>query len=728
MDARGKVDVDLEHVRVPGKTRRNVTTIDNTGESVLDPDGTPATADADLVLRTRSGDKDAFGELWFRHYRSGTTVARAVSSTIDPDDLVQEAYARIYQSILRGGGPTGSFRAYLFTSIRNTAAAWGRSAHEHTIDLAETIEDPSTSNEAAEAALDRSLTHRAFRSLPTRWQEVLWYTEIEDMKPAEIAPLLGMRATAVAQLAYRAREGLREAWIQAHLQSAEEGSDCQWTIERLGAHARETVSRRDLRKIEEHLAGCARCTIVAAEAKAVSSRLALVLLPLTLGAVGAAGYLASLQGGGVPAVALAAGAGAATPAAFAPAALAPGAAVNASGAGLTGGTAAGGSAVGGTAAGGTAVGGSTAAAGSLVAAGSTAAGSTATVASGAAVAAGVAATAAAAGGGVFSGLGVITGVAATAAVLVGSSVTASLATPDTSRLADGSSDVVAVADAPSDDPTAAVLGADGTARDEIGDGSISLLPAGVPSLASASVSIDGTQPTFSLSVSGQPGTVVEVLLNGAVKSVAVLDDGGTGGASFQPNYGNLVSDALVQLRYRAGELVGESLTVRLSELADLGPLLLAMKPLEPTAPPVDEADDHGNGPTTNSGNGPTANNGNGPATTSGNGPATNNGNGPTTNSGKAHGKGSSGTGSTGTDSTGTDSTGTDSTGTATTGTATTSGETGTEDTATTDVSTDDTTVSSTTSGSKAPNGSGKAATTTGTDAVADSGVAPDDEE
>ena len=80
--------------------------------------------DADLVLRTRSGDTAAFGELWRRHYRSGITVARSVTSTLDPDDLVQESYTRIYQSILKGGGPTGSFRAYLFTSIRNSAAGW----------------------------------------------------------------------------------------------------------------------------------------------------------------------------------------------------------------------------------------------------------------------------------------------------------------------------------------------------------------------------------------------------------------------------------------------------------------------------------------------------------------------------------------------------------------------------------------------------------------------------
>ncbi|MGU3644174.1 RNA polymerase sigma factor [Microbacterium sp. C23T] len=262
-------------------------------------------ADADLVLRTRSGDTDAFAELWRRHYRAGVTVARNMTSSLDADDLVQEAYTRIYHSIVHGGGPTGSFRAYLFTSIRNTAAAWGRARRETAYEELDGVEDPSGAEHESEAALDRGLTHQAFRSLPTRWQEVLWYSEIERMKPAEIAPLLGMKPTAVAQLTFRAREGLREAWIQAHLRSVADGSDCQWTIERLGAYSRLNLGRRDHAKLEQHLGRCVRCSIVASEAKEVSSRLALVLLPIALGAVGTAGYLATVQGGGTSLVALA---------------------------------------------------------------------------------------------------------------------------------------------------------------------------------------------------------------------------------------------------------------------------------------------------------------------------------------------------------------------------------------------------------------------------------------
>ena len=81
-----------------------------------------------------------------------------------------------------------------FWSCEACPTGWGRARRETTIDELETVADPDAEAHATDDALDRSLTTQAFRSLPSRWQEVLWYTEIEQMKPAEIAPLLGMMA------------------------------------------------------------------------------------------------------------------------------------------------------------------------------------------------------------------------------------------------------------------------------------------------------------------------------------------------------------------------------------------------------------------------------------------------------------------------------------------------------------------------------------------------------
>lgn len=259
-------------------------------------DAVPEQSDTDLVASARDGDEEAFAELWRRHAAAGRTVARSFS-TEDPDDVVAEAYLRILAAVRNGNGPTTGFRPYLFTTIRSVAAGWGQRRREHPLEDAESIPDPSTTEAASMDALDRSLTVTAFRSLPERWQEVLWYTEVEQMTAAAVAPLLGLTPNGTAALAYRAREGLRQAWIQAHIAASPEGSEHRWTTERVGAYSRGGLGKRDTARIERHLAECTKCSIVAAEARNVGSRLTLVLLPLLLGVGGAAAYAATVREG-----------------------------------------------------------------------------------------------------------------------------------------------------------------------------------------------------------------------------------------------------------------------------------------------------------------------------------------------------------------------------------------------------------------------------------------------
>lgn len=251
------------------------------------------TSDQALVEATRAGDQRAFAELWRRHYRSGARVARQFTSSIDADDLVAEAYTRIYQRVLAGGGPNGAFRPYLYTTIRNIASTWGGSRREVQVDDLTEFEDPTTVEDPAAVALDRTLTVRAFRTLPDRWQSVLWYTEVEGMDPHEVAPLMGMTANGVAALSYRAREGLRKAWLQAHISEATGSGECQWAMSKLGDHTRKGLGARDKDRMEFHLATCAKCSIISEEVGEVGSRLALVMVPLLLGGVAGGTFLAS---------------------------------------------------------------------------------------------------------------------------------------------------------------------------------------------------------------------------------------------------------------------------------------------------------------------------------------------------------------------------------------------------------------------------------------------------
>jgi RNA polymerase sigma factor (sigma-70 family) len=251
------------------------------------------TSDESLVLLARAGDRSAFAELWQRHARSGIRVARQFTSSSDADDLVSEAYVRIYQRVLAGGGPEGAFRPYLYTTIRNLASRWGQSNKSINVDDIGEFEDVVEGDDPATIALDRTLTARAFRSLPERWQSVLWYTEVEGMDPHEVAPILGLSANGVAALSYRAREGLRKAWLQAHVSDATASGECRYTIERLGDYARNGLTSRERMRVDEHLATCSKCTIISEEVDEVGSRLALVMLPLILGGVVGGLFLAS---------------------------------------------------------------------------------------------------------------------------------------------------------------------------------------------------------------------------------------------------------------------------------------------------------------------------------------------------------------------------------------------------------------------------------------------------
>lgn len=259
-------------------------------------------SDESLIAVARGGDRGAFAVLWQRHARSGLRVARQFTSSLDADDLVAEAFTQIYRQVLSGGGPDGSFRPYLYTTIRNLARRWGRTSRDISTDDLDEFEDPDTEGDPIVAALDRTFTVRAFRSLPERWQSVLWYTEVEGLDPHEVAPLLGLSANSVAALSYRAREGLRKAWLQAHVSDTSEADDCRWTIAHLGDYSRSELSVKAAERVAAHLTGCEHCSIIAEEVDDVAARIALVMLPLILGGVAGG---AMLTGAAVPSGAVA---------------------------------------------------------------------------------------------------------------------------------------------------------------------------------------------------------------------------------------------------------------------------------------------------------------------------------------------------------------------------------------------------------------------------------------
>ena len=257
-------------------------------------------SDAELISSVRGGDVSAYGDLFARHRDAATRLARQLVPGPDADDLVSEAFAKVLNVLLAGGGPDVAFRAYLLTAVRRLHVDKIRATNRATpTDDLTPYEDPEPFADTVIAGFEGGAAAKAFASLPERWQLVLWHLEVEGQKPADVAPLLGMSPNSVSALAYRAREGLRQAYLQMHTGDLVD-PDCQWTHAKLGAYVRKGLSRRDVQKVESHLDGCRRCTAMYLELDEVNSSLAALLGPLVLGAA-ASGYLAATGAGGASA-------------------------------------------------------------------------------------------------------------------------------------------------------------------------------------------------------------------------------------------------------------------------------------------------------------------------------------------------------------------------------------------------------------------------------------------
>lgn len=280
----------------------------------------------------RAGDDTAYEELYRRHAEAVRRYARTCCRDAHTaDDLTAEVFARMLQAVRRGHGPQHAVRAYLLTTVRRVAASWTKSAKREQLvdDFAVFAAQSSRTSEVSdEETLDlgadvramheaeQSMAMQAFRSLPERWQAVLWHTEVEDESPSEVATLFGLDANGTRVLASRAREGLKQAYLQAHVSATlTMDEECARYADRLGAYARGGLRTRAERGLRKHLEECAKCRLAAGQIKEVAGGIPAVVPVAVIGWFGAAGYakaVALIAGGAGAGAAGAAGATAAT--------------------------------------------------------------------------------------------------------------------------------------------------------------------------------------------------------------------------------------------------------------------------------------------------------------------------------------------------------------------------------------------------------------------------------
>jgi DNA-directed RNA polymerase specialized sigma24 family protein len=247
--------------------------------------GTHNADDARLLSSVRLGNVSAFGTIRQRHQEAARRLAgELAASPAEADEVVAEAFARVLAATQRGGGPSDAFRPYLLTAVRRVLRdrqAGGGHGQLLDTDPGQLLVDPEV------AGPEHSTVARAFLSLPDRWIAVLWHAEIEEASASDVAPLLGLSRSGVAAVRRRARAGLRQSALHAHMTSVT-GQDCTAVTARLGTFVQDAVSGRDSALVTDHLSQCGECRAVYAELADMSLALRVSVAPLFLGSATAA--------------------------------------------------------------------------------------------------------------------------------------------------------------------------------------------------------------------------------------------------------------------------------------------------------------------------------------------------------------------------------------------------------------------------------------------------------
>lgn len=168
--------------------------------------------DAELVVRTRSGDPDAFGTLVSRYYDACWRFAyHMLGERADAEDVVQEAFLRAYLAIGRYD-ERDQFRGWLFRILtnqcRNALTSRGRRTRRFIQDemALETAPAPPAS---LPAGVDDAVLVRALGQLDPLQREALLLKYAEGLEYSDMSAMTGAGESALKMRVKRGSERLR---------------------------------------------------------------------------------------------------------------------------------------------------------------------------------------------------------------------------------------------------------------------------------------------------------------------------------------------------------------------------------------------------------------------------------------------------------------------------------------------------------------------------------------
>jgi RNA polymerase sigma-70 factor (ECF subfamily) len=191
-----------------------------TSKLIVHPSAAPAaapsgrSADMALVERCRTGDLDAFGELYRAHAGKLFGLAcRLVGNTADAEDLLQEIFLSAHRKLdgFRGESALGT---WLYRLATNHCLDYLRSRAARTSQMTGTIDDDGTLADLSSRGLaDRTVTkmdlERALTQLPEGCRAAFVLHDVEGLEHREVAEVLGIAEGTSKSQVHKARLRLR---------------------------------------------------------------------------------------------------------------------------------------------------------------------------------------------------------------------------------------------------------------------------------------------------------------------------------------------------------------------------------------------------------------------------------------------------------------------------------------------------------------------------------------
>jgi len=179
------------------------------------PKNLKSLSDIELVEKSKTGDKDAFGELYERYLdKIYSYVYYRTGNHHDAEDLTARVFFRAMahmENYTERGVP---FQAWLYRIAHNLVANWHRDrGRRKVIPLDEFIAASLKSDspdKQAEDQEEREALRAAIRRLPEERQQLLLLKFVEHMSNAEIGEIMSRTEGAIKSLYHRTLIALRD--------------------------------------------------------------------------------------------------------------------------------------------------------------------------------------------------------------------------------------------------------------------------------------------------------------------------------------------------------------------------------------------------------------------------------------------------------------------------------------------------------------------------------------